>query len=641
MAYISSATTATLQLTLTDYGRERLIVGSKGIEVTFDRFGISDGDIDYRNTQAHADTTSTANNSAQLGFIPDVTGNRSNFRKAVNNGYKQKNFVYQTPQNTNLNRRQSSQKFVTVGVKGTNNAVDYYKDNVEIACYLHDYYVLNKLLAARYVADHKDTISFSPSTIESSCTTYFQETLGIKNDDQYIQFLNDLSNYGVGQYLDFWDSIKVYDGNSFETENIKLVPEKDFSYFNAVALAGGGSVGSRTGRLENTGIDFSQTILKGLKVPSPFSLMFSPGLATNNVYIPGTGPAGIGFEAFDVGYLNVGGESPWNNSAEPYPTFTMTNAINGWSTNREITNNEETGERISNMFIGFVTSVDMETAVPMSPEGFLNPGYSNFNTTIPTTRLVLNVNNNNSSTAYYPLKLKRLTKQKGNLVNVNNQNAKGMNITLAHPSDTFGLLIGSLQYAANWNDSQLGLKSGAPYFTLQPSKDNGVYVNADRVATKQDPYYTLGTQMMKMADNIFVSLASQSNRYWRTDTYSGGYKSGLSGTGISSYNISIPITWNVHSLNSPTATPCKVTVRFIFNKDAVRHSIPYENVSSQNYYRLFDSGLFLFYGEDGQSQASNSRDPRGHNYLSGSATYSWQTSGGKALFRKVTRGTKI
>ena len=45
------------------------------------------------------------------------------------------------------------------------------------------------------------------------------------------EFLNDLSNYGVGQYLDFWDSIKVYDGNSFETENIKLVPEKDFSYF--------------------------------------------------------------------------------------------------------------------------------------------------------------------------------------------------------------------------------------------------------------------------------------------------------------------------------------------------------------------------------------------------------------------------
>ena len=117
MAYISSATTATLQLTLTDYGRERLIVGSKGIEVTFDRFGISDGDIDYRNTQAHADTTSTANNSAQLGFIPDVTGNRSNFRKAVNNGYKQKNCVYQTPQNTNLNRRQSSQKFVTVGIQ--------------------------------------------------------------------------------------------------------------------------------------------------------------------------------------------------------------------------------------------------------------------------------------------------------------------------------------------------------------------------------------------------------------------------------------------------------------------------------------------------------------------------------------------
>ena len=38
--------------------------------------------------------------------------------------------------------------------------------------------------------------------------------------------------------------------------------------------------------------------------------------------------------------------------------------------------------------------------------------------------------------------------------------------------------------------------------------------------------------MIKMADDIFTTIAGQSNQYWKTDTYSGGFKGGLSGTSI-------------------------------------------------------------------------------------------------------------
>ena len=61
---------------------------------------------------------------------------------------------------------------------------------------------------------------------------------------------------------------------------------------------------------------------------------------------------------------------------------------------------------------------------------------------------------------------------------------------------------------------------------------------------------------------------------------------------------------------------------------------------SQNYYRIFDNSTIRFYGEAGADQSSYSQDPRGHGSVSAS-TYAWQTSGGKALFRKLISGQQI
>jgi len=333
-----------------------------------------------------------------------------------------------------------------------------------------------------------------------------------------------------------------------------------------------------------------------------------------------------------VGYLNCGGLGSWNSTGEPYPTFIMNNRDNGWS-------NQETN--LENIFVGFVSSVELESTIPLTAEGFGNSGYGNIHTTIPTSRLILNPNSIGNGPTYYPIKLKRLTKDQGSFISINKDRSLGTRITLTtHPTDTFGLLLSSLEYGSNWNTTQDGVAGSAPYFSVVPTKDNGESITASQVLARTQPYYTLATRMMKMCDTIFTSVAAQSNKFWLTDTYSGGYLGGLSGSSIDEYNISIPLTFNVHSMESRDAEPCKVTVRFKFNKGAVKQSITYSAKSSQNYYRIFDDATFRFYGEAGEDLSSFSQDPRGHNYSSGANT-TWQTSGSKALFRKVTRGQEI
>ena len=234
-------------------------------------------------------------------------------------------------------------------------------------------------------------------------------------------------------------------------------------------------------------------------------------------------------------------------------------------------------------------------------------------------------------------KLKRLTQNQGEYIDINNNNNKGINITYTtHPSDTFGLLMGSMEYTANWNNNEQGLKSGGARFSLYPSKDNGLTTVAGNVLGETDPYYTLFTRQAKMADDIFTTIALQNNSYWKTDTYSGGYIPGLSGSGLTSYNVSIPISWEVQASDQGGVAPCKLTVRFKFNKAALAESLAYKNVSSQNYYRMYDNATFRFYGEAGGDRSSYSEDPRGYN-----SSNPWQTSGGKALFFKVTHGQVI
>lgn len=626
MGYIDSATTTTVRIQLTEDARSRMLTASNFMGL-FDKFGISDGDIDYRNTQKHADTSNTTNDSAQLGFLPDVTGNDTTFRNAVSSGYKQKNIVHATPQSSNIIT--NPKKYVALGFLNNDNQVKYYRDTVEIDVYLHDYFVLSKLLTSRYINDHKNVLSSNASGITALFTEYFKNTLDVENTTDYLQLLNTLSEYGISQYMNFWDSIKVYDGTTLGTSTVKLVADKDYSYYNALALAGGAYMG----RGEHSGIDFAGTNLKGVKMASPFSMVFSPGLNNNSSrYIKGAGAAGIGFGAYDLGYLNVGGLSAWDTNINPYPMFTMNSTSNGWATQ---------DYDIKSTFIGFVTTIDMESNVSLDDSGFGNEGYGSITTTIPSARLVLNVATSDLSPTYYPIKLERLTTQVGEYVNISGRNQKGINVTeTTHPTDTFGLLTGALEYSSSWNRAEQGLKSSSPYFNLYPSKDNSNQAIAARVKSEQQPYYTLGTRMMKMADSIFVGVAGQNNNYWETDTWSGGFKGGLSGNSISSYNISIPVTWTIYSQEDAQAAPCKVTVRFKFNKDAVTKSISYNNVDSQNYYRTYDDATLRWYGEAGSDLSSYSDDPRGHGYTTGT-TYAWQTEGGKALYRKLISGQLI
>ena len=72
------------------------------VEIYFKNLPISDSDVDYRNTQAHSDTNATTNDSAQLGFLPDVTGEKNTFRNAINDGYNVKDSVWMKPSKTQV-----------------------------------------------------------------------------------------------------------------------------------------------------------------------------------------------------------------------------------------------------------------------------------------------------------------------------------------------------------------------------------------------------------------------------------------------------------------------------------------------------------------------------------------------------------
>jgi hypothetical protein len=195
MGYISAQTATTLTVQLTEQGRQLMLSTGSFISL-FDKFVISDGDIDYRNTQAHGDSSTTANNSAQLGYLPDVTGQDSNYKNSVSNGYTINNAVWQTPASNKVFNR--VKKYVAVGVKGTDNLVKYYRNEVEVDVYLSDYYVLCKLLASKYIDDHKDILSSAATTISTSMTSFFENTLNIRNNSEYTNFLSELSQHGIG-----------------------------------------------------------------------------------------------------------------------------------------------------------------------------------------------------------------------------------------------------------------------------------------------------------------------------------------------------------------------------------------------------------------------------------------------------------
>ena len=628
MGFISSATTTTLNIQLTDEGRSRVLNGGNLINL-FSKFGISDSDVDYRNTQSHSDTTTTTNDSAQLGFIPDVTGEKSTFRNAVNDGYVVKDSVWEKPQKTQV--QATDKKYVALGMRQPNGNMKYYRDTCIIDYYVHDLFVLHKLLAFRYIADYKDTLSVNPTTIVASATTYFETTLGIDTKGEYSQFLETLSEYGLGMYGNIWDSVKVYDGTSLQSENIRMVSKKDYDYYNSLVLAGGAFI-KNMGNGQQTGIEYNGTTIKGFRQASPFSLFFSPALNVNTKsYKSGAGEASLGLGAFDWGYLNVGGMTDWNtNGSKIYPKFSMNNKMNGWA-----------GEssNVSDMYVGFVTTTDMEMAA--SAFQLSQEGYKNIDTTLPSARLVLDVATSSLSPVYYPIPPFMMTEANGNLLNINNSGGKGIKITdTQNPTDAYGRVVGLMEYSSNWNTTQSGFKSSGALFNVFPSQAGGKPTIATRVAAGTDPHYTLLGRMLKMADDMFVGVSSQNNSFWKTNKYSGGYKSGLSGSSINEYNVSIPVSWVLESTAPKNTTPLNVTVNFIFNKGAITESIGYKNASSQNFYSIYDNAVFKFYGEEGATRASYSQDPRGHGYVT-SGTTSYETSGGKKLFRKLISGQEI
>jgi hypothetical protein len=109
---------------------------------------------------------------------------------------------------------------------------------------------------------------------------------------------------------------------------------------------------------------------------------------------------------------------------------------------------------------------------------------------------------------------------------------------------------------------------------------------------------------------------------------------GFNAGDVDEFNISIPVSYKIHSADDPTVLPAQVKVNFIYNKVAALQSLGYSGVTASYgqslmpYYRLFDKTEVKFYGEDGDSSNISSITP---------ATDAFQENNGSGnkIFRKI------
>ena len=88
MGFVSSASSVYLDVHLTNYGRGVVLSGDLKNRIV--KFGLSDGDIDYR---LPTNTGHTA--TSQGGLLPDVTGNHVDCASGVNDGFKMSSKLHQ------------------------------------------------------------------------------------------------------------------------------------------------------------------------------------------------------------------------------------------------------------------------------------------------------------------------------------------------------------------------------------------------------------------------------------------------------------------------------------------------------------------------------------------------------------------
>ena len=356
MGFVSSASSVYLDVQLTNYGRGVVLTGD--LKTRINKFSLSDIDIDYR---LPINTGHTA--VSQGGLIPDVSGNHADCSAGVNDGFKCSSYLHQTLTDVDTGTQDVQ---VVVGIDKDLNGVKTYYSDVEVEVYMHDYYVLCKLLSHIYAEDHKllyESLGGGGSStyteFNNAFLTSFSSTSSISAgvwEKQTIKSALELINSkGRGQFIDFWDCVHVNYPNLGRVEEKVYITSSDQTYMNnAAAVTGRLSLRSQNNTNYDTVQKTYDTGLQTLKgntigvASSPFTLAFSSGEKTKK---QGAGPAGIGFTTTEFGYLVLGRGVNWgtNSGYNYYPSV-----FPNYSTNL----NYDTKK----YFLGFVHPVEFENA---------------------------------------------------------------------------------------------------------------------------------------------------------------------------------------------------------------------------------------------------------------------------------------
>ncbi len=655
MGFVSSASSVYLDVQLTNYGRGVVLSGD--LKTRISKFGLSDSDIDYRLPINTGHTT-----VAQGGLIPDVAGNHVNCASGVNDGFKSSSPIHHL-----LSERDQGKEDVqvVVGIDKDLTGVKTYYSNVEVEVYMHDYYVLCKLLSHIYAEDHKllyESLGGGGSStyteFNNAFLTSFSSTssisAGIWDKKTIKSALEIIASKGRGQFLDFWDCVNVNYPNLGRVEEKIYITSSDQTYMNNAAAVTGrlslrGMNGNNYDTVQKT-YDSGLQTLKGNTIglsTSPFTLAFSSGEKTSK---QGAGAAGIGFTTTEFGYLVLGGGVNWgtNSGYKYYPSI-----FPDYSTSI----NYDT----TKYFLGFVQPVEFENAPELDTtiatqgggsvnvKGFdqqdknTQNTYSQVKTVLPTLKyattkppMAPKLNKNlddaidkvsnlyeqsydntntlkNLSNFYYPIKGDRADEIKELIsVGMNKYTPQYHQSTFTdHALDTFSLLGTNLEYT---NGTKGTNKIGVGGETV-PSVEKLFTINSEDVKNGKH-YYNWFGRMMIEGDQFFRAVGDNYNNGNKTfpthvTQYSARTGTSDSADGIDDFNIKIPMEFKIYSDENSNALPATCKVTLVYNKRAAKQSIGYSGFSDFGtgdphvpYWRVYDRTI-----PTGAS-AYNDRKPR-------------------------------
>ena len=703
MGFVQSASTQYIQTVLTNYGRGLLVSGTTtglgGLTNFVKKFGLSDIDIDYRQT-------SLTGHTAQLGFIPDVTGDLCDCCNGLNDGYLQSSYLCW--QGCSTVTPQAKQ--MLVGIKKNSSTPIGYYDVAEVDVYLHDYFALLKLVSNLYAYDLELFWKGNslPGATQADFENEAKQKLGLSigaNPTTVGLTLKNLGEtvneggFGRGVFLDFWDDTLVYDPTSGAQtkQNVEVSFDSSIDRNNHQVLAGGSylfsqgpsSTWNSPGQQNNMSpdLDFANgaymnisqltpnvygvtTIQKGGVSPWTISFNHAKDASSGTVY-KGAGPGGIGFPITDIGYMAL---PTYQDEGQPNPTtgtagyatdFDVHSQFPTWvvpSTDIETVMNTWNGEDI--YFVGYCNPYQMENSfgpgMPNAGGNWNTPGggsipytikgnaganpYRAINYYVPTLRQHIVPNSNlTESNGYYIPRAKKIRSgwQTYGMptVSMGTQDVYTPTRGLS-PLTTLGYFGTTLEYYHDHNASTLPGNLGNTRTVPSTTVPSNGSETAESIYGG-GAYFTWFTRKMLLNDFVLDAIGSNGSNLYPTtaSVFSGKSNSNMVGTGFGygdndEFNISIPVSYKIHSADDPTVLPAQVKVNFIYNKVAALQSLGYSGVTASYgqsvipYYRLFDKTEVKFYGEDGDSSNISSITP---------ATDAFQENNGSGnkIFRKI------